>query len=63
MVYEGIAVHKRLNEQRVYQIEIPIEKVVLGLPLTTVNRSGMLPTDFIAVEPPEVFEEEFDFAA
>ncbi len=56
MVYQGIAVHKRLNEITTYQIELPIEKVVLGLPLTTVNRSGMLPPGFIAVDMPEVYE-------
>ena len=61
MVYQGIAVHKRLNERRVYQIELPPEKVILGLPITTVNRSGMLPPGFIAVDMPEVFEAvEFD---
>jgi hypothetical protein len=64
MVYQGVCVHKRLNEITTYQIELPIEKVVLGLPLTTVNRSGMLPPGFIAVEPPEVYEiYELDMAA
>ncbi len=63
MVFCGRCVHKRLNEQRVYQIELPIEKVVLGLPITTVNRSGMLPPGFLAVESPEIFEiTEFDLA-
>ena len=64
MVYRGIAVHKRLNESVVYQKEIPPEKIVLGLPITTVNRSGILPPGFIAVEPPEVYEiDELDMAA
>lgn len=64
MVFCGRCVHKRLNEVTTYQIELPIEKVVLGLPITTVNRSGMLPPGFIAVEPPEVFEAvEINFAA
>ena len=56
MVYEGIAVHKRINAIHRYQIELPPEKVILGLPITTVNKSGELPSGFIAVEMPEVFE-------
>ena len=61
MIYQGIAVHKRLNEVTTYQIELPPDRVVLGLPITTVNKSGMLPPGFVAVEPPEVFEiVEFD---
>lgn len=61
MVYQGVCVHKRLDERKVYQIELPPDKIVLGLPITTVNRSGMLPLGFVAVEMPEVFEAvEFD---
>lgn len=61
MVFYGRCVHKRLNEERVYQIEIPHKDVIWDFPMLTVNRSGKLPPGFIAVEPPEVFEEvEFD---
>lgn len=66
MVFYGVAVHKRLNERIVYQIEVPIEKVRLSMPIATVNKSGMLPEGFIAVMPPDkIYEinDELDFAA
>ena len=56
MVFCGRCVHKRLNEVTTYQIEIPHKDVIWDFPMLTVNRSGMLPEGFIAVEPPEVLK-------
>ena len=39
VVFEGIAVHKRHNEEKTYQVEIPLDEVQFFSPLRTVNRA------------------------
>ena len=62
LTYEGIAVHKRVDERYRYQITVPYETVSRHLGVTTdvVNKSGQLPSDFIAVHPAEKVYEDVD---
>jgi hypothetical protein len=53
MIYEGVAVHWRHNEEFTYQIFVPFEKIKHSMPIATVNKSRQLPEGFLAVHPPE----------
>ena len=67
LTYEGIAVHKRVDERYRYQINVPYETVSrhLGVTIDVVNKSGQLRPGFIAVHPAdEVYEAiELEMAA
>lgn len=62
LTYEGIAVHKRVDERYRYQINVPYETVSRHLGVTTdiVNKSGQLRPGFIAVHPAEKVYEAVD---
>jgi hypothetical protein len=62
MFYEGIAVHKRHNEEITYQIYIPFERIKHGMPIATVNKSRQLPEGFIAVVPPDHIYESVELS-
>ena len=53
MLYEGTAVHRHKNESVHYQVLIDPERAIFSMPITTVNRSGLLPKGYLAVHPPE----------
>ena len=54
MIYFGFAVHKQKNKWLSYRLVIPLDKIKWGLPIETVNKSGLLPDGYIVVHTPEV---------
>ena len=56
MIYFGFAVHKQKNKWLSYRLVIPLDKIKWGLPIDTVNKSGLLPDGYIVVHTPGVIK-------